>query len=162
MREEVVRFFTVLCCHLVAKSRKADRRRVFLLFFLSKLRRGGFWMGQIEGVWSILPYLSLRPTVHRNTPPKATSSPKMTADKHTMQAVIKHHIYSRSCGQTCKKRLRRNMSPIKNKKSQNIREKLFLNILLYSIIRIIWPRKLINLKIISNNMTPELAKFTKV
>lgn len=29
-------------------------------------------------VFSLLPYLSRRPTVQRNTPPKATSSPKMT------------------------------------------------------------------------------------
>lgn len=36
---------------------------------------------------SILPYLSLSPTVHRNTPPKATSSPKMTAEKQEYSTV---------------------------------------------------------------------------
>lgn len=36
---------------------------------------------------SILPYLSLSPTVHRNTPPKATSSPKMTAEKQEYNTV---------------------------------------------------------------------------
>lgn len=45
-----------------------------------------FPMGQTE-VIHILPYLSLRPTVQRKTPPKATSSPKMTEKKHTTNSV---------------------------------------------------------------------------
>lgn len=42
---------------------------------------GLFFFNLIHTKRLILPYLSLSPTVHRKTPPKATSSPKMTAEK---------------------------------------------------------------------------------
>lgn len=51
-----------------------------------------------------LPYLSLRPTVHRNTPPNATSSPKMTAGKHKhKQQVRKVHRENIHCKDPCGK-----------------------------------------------------------
>lgn len=66
----------------ITQSRRNDRLLLSFLFYKSDLAVEAFELGEKKIDWSILPYLSLRPTVHRNTPPKATSSPKMTAEQH--------------------------------------------------------------------------------
>ena len=46
-----------------------------------------------------LPYLSLRPTVHLNTPPKATSSPNITEKKGYIinKTLIQEDSEDRQC-----------------------------------------------------------------
>ena len=45
-----------------------------------------------------LPYLSLRPTVHLNTPPKATSSPNITENGYTIvKTLIQEDSEDRQC-----------------------------------------------------------------